>query len=241
MVRLGFYPGVHMASSEVREMSVVAMANHEMRTPLAAIRGFVDMLQRKRAELSDDEIDEYLTIISIQTDRLIRLADDLITVESLDDPDRSIEHEPIVLVPALEQLVRELPGGDRVKLRISASAPPTIESDALRLAQVLTNLLTNALKYSEADVTVEAEADGEGNVAISVIDHGIGIADDERERVFEPFYRTAEGARSAEGSGLGLAIARAFVAALGGDIAALPTAGGGTTFRVRLPVHAPAR
>ena len=232
---------MHMASSEVREMSVVAMANHEMRTPLAAIRGFVDMLQRKRAELSDDEIDEYLTIISIQTDRLIRLADDLITVESLDDPERSIEHESIVLVPALQQLVRELPGGERVKLRVSASAPPTIESDALRLAQVLTNLLTNALKYSEADVTIEAEAGGEGSVAISVIDHGIGIPDDERDRVFEPFYRTAEGARSAEGSGLGLAIARAFVIALGGDIAALPTPGGGTTLRVRLPVHAPAR
>ena len=224
-------------------MSVVAMANHEMRTPLAAIRGFVDMLQRKRAELSEDEIDEYLTVISIQTDRLIRLADDLITIENLDDTSRSIEHEPIVLVPALQQLVQELPGGERVKLLVSASAPPTIESDALRLAQVLTNLLTNALKYSEADteVTVEAESDGEGGVAISVIDHGIGISEDERDRVFEPFYRTAEGARSAEGSGLGLAIARVFVSALGGDIAALPTPGGGTTFRVRLPVHAPAR
>lgn len=224
-------------------MSVVAMANHEMRTPLAAIRGFVDMLQRKRAELSEDEIDEYLTVISIQTDRLIRLADDLITIENLDDTSRSIEHEPIVLVPALQQLVQELPGGERVKLLVSASAPPTIDSDALRLAQVLTNLLTNALKYSEADtkVTVEAESDGEGGVAISVIDHGIGISQDERDRVFEPFYRTAEGARSAEGSGLGLAIARVFVTALGGDIAVLPTPGGGTTFRVRLPVHAPAR
>ena len=129
-MRLGFYPGVYMASSEVRDVSVVAMTNHEMRTPLAAIRGFVDMLQRKRGELSDDEIDEYLTVISIQTDRLIRLADDLVTLESLDDAERSIEHEPIVLVPALQQLVRELPGGERVKLLVSASAPPTIESDA---------------------------------------------------------------------------------------------------------------
>ncbi|MEX0650993.1 MAG: HAMP domain-containing sensor histidine kinase [Actinomycetota bacterium] len=232
-----------MAKSDVREMSLVAVTNHEMRTPLAAIRGFVDMLQRRRAELSDAEIDEFLNVISIQTDRLIRLADDLVTLDSLDDPSLTIEHESIMLVPALQQLVGELPGGDRLELRVSASAPPTIESDALRLGQVLTNLLTNALKYSGEDtvITVEVTAEGEHDLGISVIDHGIGIEADERDRVFEPFYRTAEGARSAEGSGLGLAISRRLVAALGGAITAEPTPGGGTTFRVMLPVHAPAR
>ncbi len=138
-------------------VSLVAVTSHEMRAPLAAIRGFVDMLQRRRAELSDAEVEEFLQVISAQTDRLIRLADDLVTMESLDDASLTIEHEPIVLVPALEQLVRELPGGDRVELRVSADTPPTIESDALRLGQVLTNLLTNALKYSDegAGVTVE--------------------------------------------------------------------------------------
>jgi two-component system OmpR family sensor kinase len=74
-----------------------------------------------------------------------------------------------------------------------------------------------------------------------VIDHGIGIEALERERVFEPFYRTAEGARSAEGSGLGLAIARRLVDALDGEVAAEPTPGGGTTFRVTLPVRAAGR
>lgn len=232
-----------MANSDLRDVSLIAVTNHEMRTPLAAIRGFVDMLQRRRAELSDAEIDEFLQVISIQTDRLIRLADDLVTMDSLDDSSLTIEHEPIVLVPALEQIVRDLPGGDRVRLRISAGGPPTIESDALRLGQVLTNLLTNALKYSDeaSEVTVEVHADDDEDLGISVIDHGIGIEPDERERVFEPFYRTVEGARSAEGSGLGLAIARRLIDALGGDISARPTPGGGTTFRVRLPVHAAAR
>jgi signal transduction histidine kinase len=240
--QLGFYRGVGVADPDLRDMSLVAVTNHEMRTPLAAIRGFVDMLQRKRAELSDDEIDDYLNVISIQTDRLIRLADDLVTIESLEDAALSVEHEPIVLVPALEQLVRELPGRDRVELRVSAGTPPTIESDALRFEQILTNLLTNALKYS-ADgtlVTLEAEADENDDLVISVIDRGIGIEAGERDRVFEPFYRTAEGARSAEGSGLGLAIARRLLTALGGEITARPTPGGGATFRVRLPVHAPA-
>ena len=145
-----------MPESDLRDVSLVAVTSHEMRSPLAAIRGFVDMLQRRRDELTEDEIDEFLQVIAAQTDRLIRLADDLVTMESLEDVSLTVVSAPIVLVPALEQLVREIPGGaDRIELRISADAPPTIESDALRLGQVLTNLLTNALKYSEetADVT----------------------------------------------------------------------------------------
>lgn len=225
-------------------MSLVAVTSHEMRAPLAAIRGFVDMLQRRRAELSEAEFDEFLQVISAHTDRLIRLADDLVTMESLDDPALSIERESIVLVPALEQLVRETPGGDRVELRVSADAPPAIVTDALRLGQVLANLLTNALKYSDPATPVSLEvgpADEGERIRIAVIDHGIGIGASERARVFEPFYRTAEGARSAEGAGLGLAIARRLVDALGGTISAAPTRGGGTTFLVTLPVHAEAR
>jgi signal transduction histidine kinase len=232
-----------MQESELRAVSLVAVTSHEMRTPLAAIRGFVDMLQRRRAELTDAEVEEFLQVISVQTDRLIRLADDLVTMQSLDASTLTIEHEPIVLVPALEQLVRDLPDGDRVELRVSADAPPTIESDALRLGQVVTNLLTNALKYSgdDAMVAIEVEPAGTSDIGIAVIDRGIGIEPDELGRVFEPFYRTVEGARSAEGSGLGLAIVRRLVDALGGDIAARPTPGGGATFRVTLPVRAAVR
>lgn len=232
-----------MPESDLRDVSLVAVTSHEMRSPLAAIRGFVDMLQRRRDELTDEEIDEFLQVIAAQTDRLIRLADDLVTMESLDDTSLTVHPEPIVLVPALEQLVREIPGGERVELRVSTEAPPTIETDALRLGQVLTNLLTNALKYSEgaSPVAVEVDPVGGDAIGIAVIDHGIGIEALERERVFEPFYRTAEGARSAEGSGLGLAIARRLVDALDGEVAAEPTPGGGTTFRVTLPVRAAGR
>jgi two-component system, OmpR family, sensor histidine kinase KdpD len=230
-----------MAEFDLRDVSLVAVASHEMRAPLAAIRGFVDMLQRRRAELSDEEIDEFVEVISVQTDRLIRLADDLVTMESIGHASLAVEHEPIVLVPALEQIVRQMPGGDRVELRVSADAPPEIESDALRLGQVLVNLLTNALKYSDETTGVELEvaASAGESVTISVVDHGIGIHDADRERVFEPFYRTNEGARVAEGSGLGLAIAKRLVNVLGGSVVAEPTPGGGTTFRVTLPVRAP--
>lgn len=231
-----------MAGSDLRDVSLIAVTSHEMRAPLAAIRGFVDMLQRRRGELSEEEIDEYLGVIAVQTERLIRLADDLITMENLGDQQLMVSPEAIVIVPTLERVARELPGGDRIELRISADAPPSIETDALRLAQVLSNLLTNALKYSGEDtpVTVAVDPHDADRLRISVIDHGIGIRQDEWERVFEPFYRTVEGARSAEGTGLGLTITRRIVDALGGEIDAAPTPGGGTTFRVTLPVRASA-
>lgn len=231
-----------MSRSDLRDVSLVAVTSHEMRAPLAAIRGFVDMLQRRRHELDDADVEEFLQVIATQTERLIRLADDLVTMESLDDAPRTIELERIVLVPALERLLRELPDAARVELRVSADAPPAIASDPLRLDQVLTNLLTNALKYSDeaAPVTLEVAAAGPDRIAIAVIDHGIGIDPADRDRVFEPFYRTLEGARSADGSGLGLAIARRLVEVLGGDVVAEPTPGGGTTFRVTLPVRAAA-
>ncbi|MDH4111848.1 MAG: HAMP domain-containing histidine kinase [Actinomycetota bacterium] len=232
-----------MGEPELRDVSLVAVTSHEMRAPLAAIRGFVDMLQRRREELTDEEVAEFLQVISVQTDRLIRLTDDLVTMESLGHAGLTIEHEPIVLVPSLEQLIRELPGGDRIELRVSADAPPAIESDALRFGQVLVNLLSNALKFSDDSdvVTVEVMARGEDRIGFNVIDHGIGIGADDRARVFEPFFRTAEGARSAEGSGLGLAITVRLVDALGGDIVAESTPGGGSTFRVTLPIHAAGR
>ena len=85
-----------MPESDLRDVSLVAVTSHEMRAPLAAIRGFVDMLQRRRAELSEDEVEEFLHVISAQTDRLIRLADDLVTMESLEDDTLTVSHEPIV-------------------------------------------------------------------------------------------------------------------------------------------------
>ena len=232
-----------MARSDLRDVSLIAVTSHEMRAPLAAIRGFVDMLQRRRVQLTEEEVDEYLGVIAVQTERLIRLADDLVTMESLGDRELTVAPESIVIVPTLEQLARELPGGDRIELRVSADAPPSIRSDALRIGQVLSNLLTNALKYShgQTPVTVAVDADGPDRVLISVIDRGIGIREDELERVFDAYYRTVEGARSAEGTGLGLTITRRVVQALGGRIDAIPTPGGGTTFRVTLPVRISAR
>lgn len=226
-----------MNEPDLRDLDLVAVTSHEMRAPLAAIRGFVDVLMRRRHELADDDVDEFLTVISTQTDRLIRLTDDLVTMTSLDAGNVALEPESVVLVPALEELVRDLPGGERVEIRVSEGAPARIAIDPLRLGQALTNLLENALKFSPEDrpVIVAVDAGPGGGVRFSVIDEGVGIAHSELDRVFELFYRTLEGVRTAEGSGMGLAITRKLVGAMGGEVVVESSPGGGSTFSINLP------
>ena len=226
-----------MSEPDLRELDLVAVTSHEMRAPLAAIRGFVDILQRKRDELSDPEIAEFLAVISVQTERLIRMADDLVTMTSLDAGNVALESTRTMLVPMLEALVRDLDEGERVEIRIADTAPARIEVDAMRLGQAITNLLQNAFKYSPSDRPVVLAVDSEGahGVRFSVIDEGVGIDPEELDRVFELFYRTKEGARTADGSGLGLAITRKMVSALGGTVSASSTPGEGSTFSITLP------
>ncbi len=121
-----------MPRSDLRQLDLVAVTSHEMRAPLAAIRGFVDVLKRRGEDLSADEVDEFLEVISTQTDRLIRLTDDLVTLTSLDADNVAMEPEPIVLVPTLEALARDLPGGERVVIRVTEGAPPHLVADPLR-------------------------------------------------------------------------------------------------------------
>jgi two-component system, OmpR family, phosphate regulon sensor histidine kinase PhoR len=229
-----------MLDPDLRELDLVAMTSHEMRAPLAAIRGFVDTLQRRRTEFSEREIAEFLDVISAQTDRLIRMADDLVTMTSLDAGNVTLESEPFLLVPALEDLVRDLPESARVEILVAETAPARIETDAMRLGQALTNLLQNALRYApEGPVILKVDPDGDDGVRLSVTDEGVGIERDELDRVFELFYRTKEGAETADGSGLGLAITRKMMSALGGEVTAASTPGRGSTFTVILPSVVP--
>ncbi|MGZ5288126.1 MAG: sensor histidine kinase [Actinomycetota bacterium] len=231
-----------MADQQLRDLDLVAMTSHEMRTPLAAIRGFVDTLRRRRSTMDEEQVDEFLEVIASQTDRLTRLVDDLLVLAGLEAGGIVVTPEPVLLVPFLETLIRDEPGGDRVRLSVSAEAPATIETDPLRLHQIVANLLANALKYSSQDRTVSlvAVADGD-DVILDVADSGPGIPADDLPRIFEPYYRTAGGRAAADGAGLGLSITRRLAEALGGHLTASSVVGEGSVFRVRLPARARVR
>ena len=141
------------------------------------------------------EIAEFLQVISTQTERLIRMADDLVTMTSLDAGNVALEPEPTMLVPTLEALVRDLPDGDRVLIRLADTAPARIETDAMRLGQALTNLLAERPEVFATRPLrrTGGRCRGRRGVRFSVIDEGVGIEPGELDRVFELFYRTREG------------------------------------------------
>ena len=226
-----------MPDQQLRDLDLVAVTSHEMRTPLSAIRGFVDTLRRRRHSMDDQQIDEFLAVIASQTDRLTRLVDDLLVLAGLEAGGIVVTPEPVLLVPFLETVIRDEPGADdRVRLSVSAEAPATIHTDPLRLHQIVANVLANALKYSPDDLPVSLVVTAEGgDVVVDVADHGPGIPDEDLPRIFEPYYRAAGGRALADGSGLGLSITRRLAEALGGHLTVSSVVGEGSVFRVRLP------
>ncbi len=220
----------------------VAITSHELRTPLAAIRGFVNTLRRRMNELSPVEVHEFLGIIDLQTDRLIRLVEDLLVVSRIEAGKLAFHPEEIEVSAFLDHLVAGLGevAAGRVKRNDEPGLPGAITVDAQRLGQVITNLLQNALKFAPPDtpVSVGAARAGDDLIAISVEDRGPGIPRTELLRIFERFHQTeAASTRHAEGAGLGLYITKQLVEAMGGAITVSSDVGRGSTFVVTLPVN----
>jgi len=219
----------------------VAITSHELRTPLAAVRGFVNTLRRRMEDLSPEETQEFLGIIDRQTDRLIRLVEDLLVVSKIEAGKLIFEPEAIEPVAFCDRVVQGLgDDGARVTLRVQDSLPERIVVDPHRTGQILTNLLHNALKFSPSGSPVVLSALAiHGRLEFAVTDQGAGIPQDEVGRIFERFHQAdAASTRSTDGAGLGLYITKKLVEAMGGTIEVESRQGGGSTFTVSLPLSA---
>jgi signal transduction histidine kinase len=218
----------------------IADVSHELRTPLTVIKGTAETL--RDGALDDREgRDGLLAGLECETDRLIALVNDLLLLARADAGALRLQLEPTDLGELAGSRARQLAAlaaGRRVVLELALSPVPVhARADARRIAQVLDNLLVNAIRYSAPGERVVVAVRASGDEAVcSVADAGPGIAAEHLPFVFERFYR-ADAARSRQdgGSGLGLAIARALVRAHGGEIAAESIRGQGTTVRFWLP------
>jgi signal transduction histidine kinase len=224
---------------DVMKTDFIAITSHELRTPLAAVSGFVDTLRRRRAQLTDREVEEFLAIIHLQTSRLTRLVEDLLVVSRLEAGKLTFHAEPVAVGPFLADVIRGL-GDDeaRVDLHQDPELPATISVDGQRLAQVLTNLLTNAAKFAPENtrVVLLASPAGASAVAFEISDRGPGIPPAEIDRIFDRFHQAmVVQTRQAEGAGLGLYITRQLTEAMGGTVTVSSVVGEGSTFRVTIP------
>ena len=225
----------------------IGIAAHELRTPLAALKGYAQMLTRQAAlghgqELADWQI-EAVEAIDIATSRLVELTDDLLDVTRLQGGRLELHSEPADLVALLQRVLSRLRvTTDKHTLTLLATPEHIVVTiDQQRIEQVMSNLLNNAIKYSPDGGTIEitaCEKPATSQALLSICDHGIGIPQEQQSRIFGRFER-ADNARMREikGTGLGLYLCRELVERQGGRIWFESTEGQGSTFYVLLPLY----
>jgi two-component system phosphate regulon sensor histidine kinase PhoR len=228
-----------LRQTERLRRELTANVSHELRTPLTSIKGFAETLL-DGAMRDEATCRRFLGIINGETDRLVKLVDDLLDLSLLESKRVALELHPVdvgILVAHTVDRLKPLAQTQRLVLHQTAPAGIVVSGDADRLSQVLTNLVDNALKYTpeggRVDVRVAAV---NGEVEVLVNDSGRGIGPEDLPHVFERFYRADRSrTRDSGGTGLGLAIAKHIVEAHGGRISVSSRPNEGTTFKVTLP------
>jgi signal transduction histidine kinase len=218
----------------------VSLVSHELRTPLTSIRGYLELVLEDTDELTQDQR-RFLRIVDRNSERLLGLVSDLLFLAQIEAGKLAIE----VGVVELEKLVEEcietsLPAADAkgVELGVSMDRLPKLQGDRARLAQVLDNLVSNALKFTPSGGRVDVRLTSRNGLAVlEVEDTGLGIPEEEQRRLYERFFRSSRATENAiPGTGLGLTITKAIVERHGGRIGLESTENVGTTVRVELPI-----
>ena len=223
-----------LAEAEQLKRSFLMSVSHELRTPLTAIRGHVEAL-REGIVTEPDQVQGSLDIVAAETDRLERLVGDVLDLAKLQAHRFTVRHEEVDLGRVLDHAhgaFAEEARRREIDYRVQADGePPVIVSDGDRVLQVISNLLSNAFRWTPDGGRVDLElAAANGAVRVDVVDSGPGVPARDRERVFEPFI-----SQDVDGTGLGLPIARELAMALGGRVELSSEPGRGSRFRLVLP------
>ncbi|HVU11036.1 MAG TPA: ATP-binding protein [Phototrophicaceae bacterium] len=216
----------------------VAYASHELRTPITNLKTRLYLMRRQ-----PERMDEHMRVLETVTDRMKRLVEDLLDISRFERGVIKLEFKDVILQDLIRNVVQiQQPEAERKRLALTmaiAETPIHVHADAERLAQVVTNLIINAINYTpdgngQIEVRLSQVCDVTGNLAlVEVEDSGIGIAEEHLPHIFQPFYRVVS---QVEGAGLGLSITREIVELHGGEVEVTSRLGIGSTFRFWLPV-----
>ena len=232
-----------LAASEKLQKTLLDAISHDLKTPLTAIMGSLNIFLSEGQHLGESDRQELVDVAYDQAKRLDRLVTGVLEMTRLEAGAIRLRREPgqvaEVIREAMAQL-REALAERRCRIVIPQGLP-SVSMDAVLLSHAFVNILDNAAKFSSMDAPVDVEARAaDGHVLIDVADRGVGVLADELDRIFEKFYHRRQSnalQSAASGTGLGLAIAKGIVEAHGGRIWAEQRAGGGTVIKVSLPVN----
>ncbi len=215
-----------------------AAVSHELRTPLTSILGYLELLDENPDRTPEDAV--YLAVVQRNAERLMRLVGDLLLVAEVEDRVLALELDDVDLRDlARECVLAAMPAADkrRIELELRVESPERLHADPVRLAQMMDNLVSNAIKFTPEGGRVTITTTSRGRQAVfEVADSGIGISSADQVQLYDRFFRTRDAAvRATPGTGLGLTITKAIVDAHGGSIEVRSTVGVGTTFTVLLP------
>ena len=216
--------------SDELKTALLRAVSHDLRTPLTSIIAVGTALNsptltgQERQELSEAVVEE--------GERLSRLVENLLDLSRLESGSAEPRREPIDLAGVLEA-ARESLGGDAAAVRLGVDPEiPALVADPVQLERAFANLFANGVRHGDGRPVLVRSREVGGRLVVRVVDQGAGIPEQERERIFEPFYRR----EGSQGSGLGLSIARGFVEANGGELAVESVPGQGSTFVVSFPI-----
>nr|MDP9304068.1 HAMP domain-containing histidine kinase [Actinomycetota bacterium] len=238
---------LHTQNERLREVDglkddLIALVSHELRTPLTSIVGYLELVQDDEDELKEEHR-SHLEVVQRNAHRLLGLVSDLLFAAQVQAGRVTLEKD-LVSVPELidEAVAAALPtAADRqIDVTVSVGEVAHVIGDKQRLAQVIDNLLSNALKFTPPNGSVEVSMVArETTVLIEVADTGLGISPADQKKLFTRFFRTEAAMRkSIKGTGLGLSIVKAIVEGHGGEITVESAEGKGATFRIVLPLAA---
>ncbi|MFH1635942.1 MAG: ATP-binding protein [Chloroflexota bacterium] len=228
----------HFREAEELKSTFISVISHELKTPVALIKGYVGTLRRDDVSWDSEIVQDSLEVIEEEADRLTELIENLLDASRLQAGALSLDLSDMAFEPFVERLAERF-RTQTSNHTIAVDFPPefpAVEADEERLGQVLSNLLSNAIKYSPAggEIRISGQVRPE-QVIICVQDHGPGIAPGDMPHVFDRFYRSGDASRTTKGAGLGLYLTRAIVEAHYGRIWVDPRPGDGARICFSLP------